>query len=76
MKKNILTPLFTLLTFCTSDINDPIVRFWNDGIRPSESKMSAIKECLDKAYKIYPNEKEGYDDRMGYVDSCIKEKRY
>ena len=76
MKKNILTPLFTLLTFCTSDINNPIVRFWNDGIRPSESKMNAIKECLNKAYKIYPNEKEGYDDRMGYVDSCIKEKRY
>ena len=76
MKKNILIPLFTLLTSCTSDINDPIVRFWNDGIRPSESKMSAIKECLDKAYEIYPNKKEGYDDRMGYVDSSIKEKRY
>ncbi|KFL99725.1 hypothetical protein HMPREF9953_0735 [Haemophilus parainfluenzae ATCC 33392] len=38
--------------------------------------MSAIKECLDKAYKIYPNEKEGYDDRIGYVDSCMKEKGY
>ena len=53
-----------------------MVRFWNDGIRPSESKMSAIKKCLDKAYEIYPNEKEGYYDRMGYVDSCMKEKRY
>jgi len=49
MKKNILIPLFTLLTSCTSDVNDPIVRFWNDGIRPSESKMSEIKKCLDKA---------------------------
>lgn len=29
MKKNILIPLFTLLTSCTSDVNDPIVRFWN-----------------------------------------------
>ena len=76
MKKNILIPLFTLLTSCTSDINDPIVRFWNDGIRPSESKMSEIKKCLDKAYEIYPNKKEGYDDRMGYVNRCIKEKRY
>ena len=51
MKKNILITLFTLLTSCASDVNDPIVRFWNDGIRPSESKMRAIKECLDKAYK-------------------------
>ena len=76
MKKNILIPLFTLLTSCTSDVNDPIVRFWNDGIRHSESKKSAIKECLYKAYKIYPNEKEGYDDRIGYVDSCMKEKGY
>ena len=76
MNKNILIPLFTLLTSCIPDVHDPIVRFWNDGIRPSESKMSAIKECLDKAYEIYPNKKEGYDDRMGYVDSCIKEKRY
>ena len=29
MKKNILIPLFTLLTSCASDVNDPIVRFWN-----------------------------------------------
>ena len=29
MKKNILIPLFTLLTSCISDVNDPIVRFWN-----------------------------------------------
>ena len=28
MKKNILIPLFTLLTSCTSDVNDPIVRCW------------------------------------------------
>ena len=53
-----------------------MVRFWNDGIRPSESKMNAIKKCLDKAYEIYPNEKEGYYDRMEYIDSCMKEKRY
>lgn len=76
MNKNILIPLFTLLTSCISDVNDPIVRFWNDGIRPSESKMSEIKKCLDKAYEIYPNEIEGYYDRMEYVDSCMKEKRY
>ena len=74
MNKNILIPLFTLLTSCISDVNDPIVRFWNDGIRPSESKMSEIKKCLDKAYEIYPNEREGYYDRMEYVDSCMKEK--
>lgn len=74
--KKILIPFFALLTSCTLDVNDPIARFWNDGIRPSKSKMSAIKKCLDKAYKIYPNEKEGYDDRMGYVDSCMKEKGY
>ena len=29
MKKNILIPLFILLTSCISDVNDPIVRFWN-----------------------------------------------
>jgi len=38
--------------------------------------MSEIKKCLDKAYEIYPNEIEGYYDRMEYVDSCMKEKRY
>ena len=27
--KKILIPLFTLLTSCVSDVNDPIVRFWN-----------------------------------------------
>ena len=51
MKKNILIPLFTLLTSCTSDVNDPIVRFWNDGIRPSESKMSQLKNVLIRLIK-------------------------
>ena len=35
MKKNILIPLFILLTSCISDVNDPMVRFWNNGVMPS-----------------------------------------
>ena len=51
MNKNILIPLFTFTDSCISDVNDPIVRFWNDGIRPSESKMSEIKNVLIRLMK-------------------------
>jgi len=46
MKKNILIPLFTLLTSCTSDVNDPIVRFWNGdySVRNNAAELNLIKK--------------------------------
>ena len=54
MKKNILIPLFTLLTSCTSDVNDPIVRFWNNGVMPSQNEMEAYSLCIRKSEEMYP----------------------
>ena len=46
MKKNILIPLFTLLTSCASDVNDPIVRFWNGdySVRNNAAELNLIKK--------------------------------
>ncbi|WGE57550.1 ErpY protein [Actinobacillus equuli] len=64
---------YTLLTSCVIDVQDPIVRIWNDGIRPSKSEMNIAKQCLDDAYKKYPNVENEYYDRMEYVRECMKE---
>lgn len=44
MKKNILIPLFTLLTSCASDVNDPIVRFWNGDYSVRNNAAEFYKE--------------------------------
>ena len=75
MKKNILIPLFTLLTSCTSDINDPIVRFWNNGVMPSQNEMEAYSLCIRKSEEMYPQsiDPDG-SKRVPYTRACMEQK--
>lgn len=77
MKKNILIPLFTLLTSCTSDVNDPIVRFWNNGVMPSQNEMEAYSLCIRKSEEIYPQsiDPDG-SKRVPYTRACMEQKGY
>ena len=77
MKKNILIPLFTLLTSCTSDVNDPIVRFWNNGVMPSQNEMEAYSLCIRKSEEMYPQsiDPDG-SKRVPYTRTCMEQKGY
>ena len=77
MKKNILIPLFTLLTSCTSDVNDPIVRFWNNGVMPSQNEMEAYSLCIRKSEEMYPQsiDPDG-SKRVPYTRACTEQKGY
>ncbi len=77
MKKNILIPLFTLLTSCTSDVNDPIVRFWNNGVMPSQNEMEAYSLCIRKSEEMYPQsiDPDG-SKRVPYTRACMEQKGY
>ncbi len=72
IKMCVLLPLCVLLISCAMNEHDPIVRIWNDGIRPSKSEMKETKRCLDEAYKKYPDVENEYYDRMAYVRECMK----
>ena len=77
MKKNILIPLFTLLTSCTSDVNDPIVRFWNNGVMPSQNEMEAYSLCIRKSEEMYPQsiDPDG-SKRVPYTRACMEQEGY
>ena len=77
MKKNILIPLLTLLTSCTSDVNDPIVRFWNNGVMPSQNEMEAYSLCIRKSEEMYPQsiDPDG-SKRVPYTRACMEQKGY
>ena len=77
MKKNILIPLFTLLTSCASDVNDPIVRFWNNGVMPSQNEMEAYSLCIRKSEEMYPQsiDPDG-SKRVPYTRACMEQKGY
>lgn len=77
MKKNILIPLFTLLTSCTSDVNDPIVRFWNNGVMPSQNEMEAYSLCIRKSEEMYPQSRDpDGSKRVPYTRACMEQKGY
>lgn len=77
MKKNVLIPLFILLTSCTSDVNDPIVRFWNNGVMPSQNEMEAYSLCIRKSEEMYPQsiDPDG-SKRVPYTRACMEQKGY
>ena len=77
MKKNILIPLFTLLTSCTSDVNDPIVRFWNNGVMPSQNEIEEYSLCIRKSEEMYPQsiDPDG-SKRVPYTRACMEQKGY
>ena len=77
MKKNILIPLFTLLTSCTSDVNDPIVRFWNNGVMSSQNEMEAYSLCIRKSEEMYPQSIDpNGSKRVPYTRTCMEQKGY
>ena len=75
--KIILIPFFTLLTSCTSDVNDPIVRFWNNGVMPSQNEMEAYSLCIRKSEEMYPQsiDPDG-SKRVPYTRACMEQKGY
>ena len=75
--KKILIPFFTLLTSCTSDVNDPIVRFWNNGVMPSQNEMEAYSLCIRKSAEMYPQsiDPDG-SKRVPYTRACMEQKGY
>ena len=75
--KKILIPFFTLLTSCTSDVNDPIVRFWNNGVMPSQNEMEAYSLCIRKSEEMYPQsiDPDG-SKRVPYTRACMEQKGY
>lgn len=75
--KKILIPFFTLLTSCTSDVNDPIVRFWNNGVMPSQNEMEAYSLCIRKSEEMYPQsiDPDG-SKRVPYTKACMEQKGY
>ena len=77
MKKNILIPLFTLLTSCTSDVNDPIERFWNNGVMPSQNEMETYSLCIRKSEEMYPQsiDPDG-SKRVPYTRACMEQEGY
>lgn len=75
--KKILIPFFTLLTSCTSDVNEPIVRFWNNGVMPSQNEMEAYSLCIRKSEEMYPQsiDPDG-SKRVPYTRACMEQKGY
>lgn len=75
--KKILIPFFTLLASCTSDVNDPIVRFWNNGVMPSQNEMEAYSLCIRKSEEMYPQsiDPDG-SKRVPYTRACMEQKGY
>ena len=75
--KKILIPFFTLLTSCTSDVNDPIVRFWNNGVMPSQNEMEAYSLCIRKSEEMYPQSRDpDGSKRVPYTRACMEQKGY
>ena len=46
---NILT-----LSSCGVLFDDPIERFWNNGVMPSQNEMEAYSLCIRKSEEMYP----------------------
>ena len=75
--KKILIPFFALLTSCTLDVNDPIARFWNNGVMPSQNEMEAYSLCIRKSEEMYPQsiDPDG-SKRVPYTRACMEQKGY
>lgn len=67
--------------FCISGcgilFDDPFIRFWNNGIRPSKNEMDTYSQCIVESREKYPEiiDPEG-SKRVLYTRFCMKEKGY
>ena len=58
MKKAILIIINILtLSSCGVLFDDPIERFWNNGVMPSQNEMEAYSLCIRKSEEMYPQSK-------------------
>lgn len=78
MKKAILIIINILtLSSCGVLFDDPIERFWNNGVMPSQNEMEAYSLCIRKSEEIYPQsiDPDG-SKRVPYIRACMEQKGY
>ena len=65
------------LSGCGVLFDDPIVRFWNNGIRPSKSEMDAYNRCVRESEEIYPTSIDpNGSKRTPHTRMCMEKKGF
>ncbi|WP_295663559.1 hypothetical protein [uncultured Haemophilus sp.] len=69
---NILT-----LSSCGVLFDDPIERFWNNGVMSSKNEIDAYSLCVRKSKEMYPQsiDPDG-SERVLYTRTCMEQKGY
>ena len=69
---NILT-----LSSCGVLFDDPIERFWNNGVMSSKNEIDAYSLCVRKSEEMYPQsiDPDG-SERVLYTRTCMEQKGY
>ena len=78
MKKAILIIINILtLSSCGVLFDDPIERFWNNGVMPSQNEMETYSLCIRKSEEMYPQsiDPDG-SKRVPYTRACMEQKGY
>ena len=78
MKKAILIIINILtLSSCGVLFDDPIERFWNNGVMPSQNEMEAYSLCIRKSEEMYPQsiDPDG-SKRVPYTRACMEQEGY
>ena len=78
MKKAILIIINILtLSSCGVLFDDPIERFWNNGVMSSQNEMEAYSLCIRKSEEMYPQsiDPDG-SKRVPYTRACMEQKGY
>lgn len=72
----IIINIFTLSS-CGVLFDDPIERFWNNGVMPSQNEMEAYSLCIRKSEEMYPQsiDPDG-SKRVPYTRACMEQKGY
>ena len=78
MKKIILIIINILtLSSCGVLFDDPIERFWNNGVMSSKNQMDAYSLCVCKSKEMYPQSIDPDDsERVLYTRTCMEQKGY
>lgn len=72
-----ILPLIFYLSGCGVLFDDPIERFWNNGVMPSQNEMEAYSLCIRKSEEMYPQsiDPDG-SKRVPYTRACMEQKGY
>ena len=57
--------------------DDPIERFWNNGVMPSQNEMEAYSLCIRKSEEMYPQsiDPDGSKKSFHIQAACMEQKR-